>query len=135
VNLWVDFTKLTNPLHFLKPPFTYREYDKGRKGKTNNMLHTSNKHTEHSTRWERIQQPVHGTDSPSDYLRLLAALDEGWQIVEVAYLLAHGSNAEGRGYLLTLMHSHRLLTREWNVMRSPEVDALLAFEGVPGFHG
>jgi hypothetical protein len=101
----------------------------------NKMLNTSNKHMEHSTRWERTQQPVHGTGNPSDYLRLLAALDEGWQIVEAAYFLAQGANAEGRGYLLTLMHPRRLLTREWNVIRSPEVDALLAFEGVPGFHG
>ena len=99
------------------------------------MLNTSNKHIEHSTRWERIQQPVHGTGRSSDYLRLLAALDEGWQITEAAYFLAHGTNAEGRGYLLTLMHPQRMLTREWNVMGSPEVDALLAFERVPGFKG
>ncbi len=99
------------------------------------MLNTSNKHTEHPDRLARAQQPVHGADSSLDYLRLLAALDEGWQIVDVAYLLAHGSNAEGRGYLLTLMHPRRLLTREWSVTRGPEVDALLSFEGAPGYHG
>jgi hypothetical protein len=46
-------------------------------------------------------------------------------------MLAHGKNAEGRGYVLTLMHPRRLLTREWNVMRSPEIDMLLTHEHVP----
>jgi len=99
------------------------------------MLNTSNQLIENSTRWERVQQPVHGTGRSSDYLRLLAALDEGWQIVETADFLAQGANAEGQGYLLTLMHPRRLLTREWSVPSSPEVTALLAFEGVPGFKG
>ncbi len=84
-----------------------------------------------ATRWEFLQQPVHGSPHAADYLRILAALDEGWQIVEAADILAQGSNAEGRGYVLTLMHSRRLLTREWNVMRSPEVDMLLRHEHVP----
>ena len=95
------------------------------------MLNTLNATTQIGTRWDCIQQPVHGSAHTADYLRLLAALDEGWQIVEAADMLAHGTNAEGRGYVLTLMHSRRLLTREWNVMRSPELDALLAHEVVP----
>ena len=95
------------------------------------MLYTPNYPLENGRRWESLQQPVHGSGHSSDYLRLLAALDEGWQIVEAADMLAHGSNAEGRGYVLTLMHSRRLLTREWNVTRSPELDALLAHELVP----
>jgi hypothetical protein len=99
----------------------------------NKMLNISTVQLGFSTRWERIQQPVHGTGHPADTLRLLAALDEGWQIVEAADYLAHGSNAEGRGYLLTLLHPHRLITREWSVARSPQMDSLLAFEGVPGF--
>lgn len=80
-----------------------------------------------------MQQPVHGSTQPADTLRLLAALDEGWQIAETADYLAHGLNAEGRGYILTLFHPRQLLTREWQVARSPEMDALLAFESVPGF--
>jgi hypothetical protein len=83
------------------------------------------------TRWECLQQPVHGTPRAADYLRILAALDEGWQIVEAADMLAHGKNDEGRGYVLTLMHSRRMLTHEWNVMRSPEIDFLLSQEHVP----
>lgn len=99
------------------------------------MLNPLNNEIDYSTRWERTQQPVHGTGNPSDYLRLLAALDEGWRILEVADLLAHGKNAEGRGYLITLAHPRLLQTREWGAARTPEITALLAFEGVPGFHG
>jgi len=97
------------------------------------MLNTIMNDVETQTRWERIQQPVHGSNHPADTLRLLAAMDEGWQIVETADYLAHGLNAEGRGYILTLMHPRMHLTREWSVARSPEMDALLAFEGVPGY--
>jgi hypothetical protein len=97
------------------------------------MLNLLNEKTETLNRWERIQQPVHGTGIPADELRLLAALDEGWQIVETADYLAHGNNAEGRGYLLTLFNQNRHQTREWSIAQSPEIDYLLAFEGVPGF--
>jgi hypothetical protein len=96
-----------------------------------NMLNTLSKTLQLGSRWDAIQQPVHGTAHMADHLRLLAALDEGWQIVEAAEMLAHGVNAEGRGYVLTLMHPRRFLTREWNVMRSPQMDALLAHEAVP----
>jgi hypothetical protein len=99
------------------------------------MLNSSNYHSETTPRWESLQQPVHGSGHSSDYLRLLAALDEGWQVLEAAEFLAHGKNAEGCGYLLTLAHPQRRLRREWDVARSPEMDALLAFEGVPGIHG
>ena len=85
--------------------------------------------------WDRLQQPVHGASQQADTLRLLAALDEGWQIQEAAQYLAHGSNAEGSGYLLTLYNPKRRLTREWNAARSEDLDAILAFEGVPGYNG
>lgn len=99
------------------------------------MLDSTNYSLEATHRWESLQQPVHGSNQSSDYLRLLAALDEGWQILEAASFLAHGKNAEGRGYLLTLAHPRLMLRREWDVARSPEMDALLAFEGVPGYRG
>lgn len=84
--------------------------------------------------WEQVQQPVHGANQQADTLRLLAALDEGWQIQEVANYLAHGTNAEGRGYLITLYHPQRRITREWSVLLSSSIDALLAFEGVPSIN-
>jgi hypothetical protein len=95
------------------------------------MLDIMNATMKIGTRWESLQQPIHGSAHAADYLRLLAALDEGWQIMEAAEMLAHGKNSEGSAYVLTLMHSRRLLTCEWNVIRSPELDALLAHEVVP----
>lgn len=95
------------------------------------MLNTQINTKNNFNGWEQLQQPVHGANQQPDTLRLLAALDEGWQIQEVANYLAHGLNAEGRGYLITLYHSQRRLTREWNVNLSPSMDALLAFEGIP----
>ena len=95
------------------------------------MLNTLDQTLRTETRWEHIQQPIHGSAHAADYLRLLAALDEGWQIAEAADMLAHGANAEGRGYLLTLTHSRRLLTRQWSVMGSPDIDLLLTNEHVP----
>jgi len=99
------------------------------------MLNSTNYTLINTPRWESLQQPVHGSAQPADCLRLLAALDEGWRIMEAAQLLAHGKNAEGRGYLLTLAHPRRGLTSEWDVARSPEIEALLAFEAVPGYLG
>jgi hypothetical protein len=40
--------------------------------------------------WSSLQQPLHATTLPEDYLRLLAALDDGWQILEAARLSARG---------------------------------------------
>jgi hypothetical protein len=97
------------------------------------MLTITNHEIESQNRWERLQQPVHGSAQSADTLRLLAALDAGWQITETADYLAHGLNAEGRGYLLTLFHPRLHLTREVNAARNPEIDALLAFECVPCF--
>jgi hypothetical protein len=83
------------------------------------------------TIWGRLQQPVHASQLPADYLRLLSALDEGWIIAEAAHLLASGRNDEGRGYVLTLIHKERPIVRELTVGRTPKIEALLAYEGVP----
>jgi hypothetical protein len=99
------------------------------------MLNTHNYQPKVTPRWESSQQPAQGSEQSSDYLRLRTALDEGWRILEVTNFLAHGKNAEGRGYLLTLAHPRLSLVREWNVARRPEIVALLALEGVPGFNG
>jgi hypothetical protein len=96
------------------------------------MLKTIDNQFNLNNQWECQQQPVHGSCQHADTLRLLAALDEGWQILEAANYLAHGNNAEGLGYLLTLYHPRLRLTREWNASYSKDMEALLAFEGVPG---
>ena len=93
------------------------------------MLMKQNNQTQMPYNWESLQQPIHGTSKQSNSMRLLSALDEGWQIQEVASYLARGSNAEGLGYLLTLYHPKRRLTREVDVAQSPDIDALLSLEG------
>jgi hypothetical protein len=98
------------------------------------MLNSQNTPAETVHRWDSLEQPVHGSAHSAETLRLLAALDQGWQILEAADFLACGRNAEGRGYLLTLTHPRMRLTLEWQVADNPEMRALLAFEGVPGFH-
>ncbi len=98
------------------------------------MINTINYETNTYTQWEQLQQPLHGNGNQADTLRLLAALDEGWQIQEAASYLAHGSNAEGLGYLLTLYHPKRGQTRECSVTHNADIDALLAFENVTGLY-
>ena len=93
------------------------------------MLNLHNQQTEIS--WAGLHQQAHATDLPADYLRLLAALDEGWQIAEASYLLAHGRNNEGRAYQLTLIHQTKPIVREMTVAQNLKVDALLEHEGVP----
>jgi hypothetical protein len=83
------------------------------------------------TTWNRLQQPAHASQLPSEYMRLLSALDEGWIISEAALLLASGRNAEGRGYQLTLIHREKPIMRELVVAQSLKMDALLEYEGVP----
>lgn len=96
------------------------------------MLNILNAIRKIGSHWGAPQQPVHDNNAYMvDYVLLLAALEQGWQIIEAGEILAHGANAEAHGYVLTLMHPYRLLTCEWNVERSPEVDALLAHLAVP----
>ena len=93
------------------------------------MLISDNQKTE--TTWAGILHPAHATDLPADYLRLLTALDEGWQIAEASHLLAHGRNNEGRAYQLTLIHQTKPIVRGMTVAQNLKVDALLEHEGVP----
>ena len=93
------------------------------------MLIAQNIQIQNPTIWESLQQPVHGTRNQSSSLRLLSALDEGWQIQEVASYLAHGYNAESIGYLLTLYHPMRNQTREIDVPQSRDIDEILKLDG------
>jgi hypothetical protein len=81
--------------------------------------------------WSGLQQPVHATRIPADTLRVLSALDEGWQIVEVAHLLASGKNNEGDSYLLALMHPKRMQIQKLRVRANAQIKQLLETERVP----
>ena len=83
---------------------------------------------------EIIQQSTTESNQKSEESQLLSALNEGWQIQEAATYLAHGLNAEGRGYLLTLYNPTRSLTRQWNIASSQSTNALLELEGAAFCH-
>jgi len=81
--------------------------------------------------WSSLQQPVHATSVAADYLRVLSALDDGWQVVEALRILASGKNDEGSSYLLSLMHPQRMQTRSLLVRASAQIKQLLEAERVP----
>lgn len=61
------------------------------------------------------------------------ALAEGWQIMETAYLLASGCNAEGKGYMLTLYHPKQSIIKQWDFVDGNAVKNLLELQTVPGY--
>jgi hypothetical protein len=81
--------------------------------------------------WSNLQQPLHPTARPEDYLRLLAALDDGWQIAEAARLFARGPQGLCEYYLLTLTHPVRMLVRQTALRKEGQIDGLLERELVP----
>ena len=58
---------------------------------------------------------------PADYMLLLSALDEGWKIVETAFIDHNISKA----YQLMLFHPRRGLIQQMVVSVGPEADLLL----------
>lgn len=92
---------------------------------------TPTNHNSTSNQGVSLKQALIVAGNGSETTGLLAALSGGWQILETAKYLAHGLNAEGQGYLLTLYNPLQGLTRELNVAKSPDMDALLAFENLP----
>jgi len=57
---------------------------------------------------------------------MIEALDKGWMISDVANVLAHGQNDEGRGYLVTLAEPKNHLSREMYLPYSLEAETFLA---------
>lgn len=53
------------------------------------------------------------------------ALSAGWVVSEVADVLAHGRNDEGRGFLVTLMELRQHLQRKEYLPYSEEAQKLL----------
>jgi hypothetical protein len=58
-------------------------------------------------------------------------LHQGWTINEAAQMLAHGTNNEASGYILTLSDPTGHFMRETYVLRSADMDDLLKRELVP----
>ena len=53
------------------------------------------------------------------------AIQKGWTVSDVANVLAHGQNDEGRGFLVTLMEPKIHMSRQVYLPYSPETEILL----------
>jgi len=56
---------------------------------------------------------------------VIEALNTGWTVSDVATVLAHGQNDEGRGFLVRLVQTSNHLAREMYLPYSQETEALL----------
>jgi hypothetical protein len=83
--------------------------------------------TENDTRWSLTQQPVHASASSNDHLRLLAALDSGCRITDVA-LIHHADNADY--YSVGLFHDQNRMRYSMLLIANPETSSLLRNEDV-----
>ncbi len=53
------------------------------------------------------------------------AIRKGWKVSDVANVLAHGRNDEGRGFLVTLMEPRNHISRQVYLPYSLETEKLL----------
>ena len=53
------------------------------------------------------------------------ALDKGWTVSDVANVLVHWQNDEGRGFLVTLMEPKNHMSRQVYLSYSPETELFL----------
>jgi hypothetical protein len=56
----------------------------------------------------------------------IEALKDGWTVSDVANVLAHGRNDEGRGFLIKLMEPKNHLSREVYLPYTAETEAMLS---------
>ena len=59
------------------------------------------------------------------------ALKKGWTVSEVATVLAHGRNDEGRGFLVTLVEPKNHMSREMYLPYSMETETFLKRASTP----
>jgi hypothetical protein len=74
------------------------------------------------------------TDSERRYTvmsNVIDALKKGWTVSEVATVLAHGQNDEGRGFLVTLVESKSHMSREMYLPYSTEIETFLKRASTP----
>lgn len=57
--------------------------------------------------------------------KFIEAINTGWMVSDVANVLAHGQNDEGRGFLVTLMELKNHMSRQVYLPYSPETETLL----------
>jgi hypothetical protein len=69
-----------------------------------------------------------------DVLTLKTELTNGWNILEATNFLARGNNNEDSGYLITLFHPNKLLTKDFLVNNGADVQTILLDHKVPGLY-
>jgi hypothetical protein len=75
--------------------------------------------------WIYLQQPTHPTAGMNaSYRGLLAAIDQGWEIIEPV-LISDESRAETKTYHFTLMHAALGQTYHLSVSGSSELEHLI----------
>jgi hypothetical protein len=62
---------------------------------------------------------------------VIEALQKGWTITEVATVLAHGQNDEGRGFLVKLIEPRNHMSRKVYLPYSAETETLLQQASMP----
>jgi hypothetical protein len=80
--------------------------------------------------WSRLQEPIHTTKLPQDYLLLLAALDNGWKIYGPARLVYIDRLANDCSYLFNLTHDRLSRTVHLAVPASRIIEQFLCEEGI-----
>ena len=63
--------------------------------------------------------------------KIVEALNNGWTVLDVATVLAHGRNDEGRGFLVTFMEAKNHMSRKLYLPYSPEAEKLLSQMSMP----
>ena len=64
-------------------------------------------------------------------INVITALKKGWTVSEVARVLAHGQNDEGRGFLVTLMEPKNHMSCEMYLPYSTETETFLKRVSIP----
>ena len=85
--------------------------------------------------WNALQEPAHaGRESSAPLLRLLAALDSGWQVEEPIYLRSRWSNSGAHIYCSILHRQPHEAPRLLTLPVSTAVEQFVRREGLQVLH-
>jgi hypothetical protein len=85
--------------------------------------------------WNNLQEPARsGRESTAPLLRLLAALDTGWQVEEPIYLRSHWGGSGTRAYFFILHRQPQETPRLITVPANTAVDQFVRNEGLKVMH-
>ncbi len=80
--------------------------------------------------WNNYQQPIHAPHQHSGLMRLLAALDSGWQIISPAEILTCHNEFGGQLLQVYLGHPTTSVQRELILPLNREVEQFLGEENI-----